>query len=83
MNGVMMPGVSAGSNQVGASEMWTPQVTVPCAPAAKAAVPGASIPSAARAARRSRRLGLKSTAGGAAAAMRPDLLDMKPSLCAL
>src|SRR5437667_2158140 len=29
MNGVMIPGVSAGSNQVGASEMWTPQVICP------------------------------------------------------
>src|SRR5437763_15728789 len=29
LNGVMMPGVSAGSNQVGASEMWTPQVSWP------------------------------------------------------
>src|SRR5205809_2199062 len=29
MNGVMIPGVSAGSNQVGASEMWTPQVIRP------------------------------------------------------
>ena len=27
MNGVMMPGVSAGSNHVGASEMCTPQVS--------------------------------------------------------
>ena len=27
MNGVMIPGVSAGSNQVGASEMCTPQVS--------------------------------------------------------
>jgi len=26
MNGVTMPRVSAGSNHVGASEMWTPQV---------------------------------------------------------
>src|SRR5215469_8036778 len=30
MNGVMMPVVSAGSNQVGASEMCTPQVNWPC-----------------------------------------------------
>src|SRR6516165_7658568 len=30
MNGVMMPGVSAGSNQVGDSEMCTPQVNWPC-----------------------------------------------------
>src|SRR5436853_6143649 len=29
MNGVTIPGVSAGSNHVGASEMWTPQVTWP------------------------------------------------------
>src|SRR3989442_12890700 len=29
MNGVMIPGVSAGSNQVGASEVWTPQVICP------------------------------------------------------
>src|SRR5438093_11497594 len=29
MNGVMIPGVSARSNQVGASEMWTPQVICP------------------------------------------------------
>ena len=36
MNGVMMPGISAGSNQVGASEMCTPQVSCPSAPAALA-----------------------------------------------
>src|SRR5262245_54407769 len=36
MNGVMMPGVSAGSNQVGASETWTPQVSCPSGPAALA-----------------------------------------------
>src|SRR5687767_10554593 len=29
MNGVTIPGVSAGSNHVGASEMWTPQVIWP------------------------------------------------------
>src|SRR5438094_7194608 len=29
MNGVTIPGVSAGSNHVGASEMWTPQVSWP------------------------------------------------------
>src|SRR5215472_15773674 len=30
MYGVMIPDVSAGSNQVGASEMWTAQVSWPC-----------------------------------------------------
>src|SRR5215472_7801966 len=35
MNGVMMPGVSAGSNQVGASETWMPQVSCPSGSAAK------------------------------------------------
>src|SRR5881628_1158343 len=35
MNGVTIPGVSAGSNQVGASEMWTAQVNWP-----SAAIPG-------------------------------------------
>ena len=34
--GVMMPEVSAGSNQVGASETWTPQVNCPCGAAARA-----------------------------------------------
>src|SRR5436190_23257613 len=34
MNGVAMPGVSAGSNQVGASEMWIPQVIWPSGAAA-------------------------------------------------
>src|SRR6266581_7230407 len=34
MNGVTIPGVSAGSNHVGASEMWTPQVTWPSGAAA-------------------------------------------------
>src|SRR5215510_2407518 len=33
MNGVMMPGVSAGSNQVGPKEMWTAQVISPSAAA--------------------------------------------------
>src|SRR3954462_7209263 len=50
MKGVIRPGVSAGSNQVGASEMCTPQVSCPSdppaqlgrgAPAKKAAVPSA------------------------------------------
>ena len=36
MNGVMMPGVSAGSNHVGASEMWTAHVSCPSGPAASA-----------------------------------------------
>ena len=36
MKGVMMPGVSAGSNQVGASDTWTAQVSWPCGPPAKA-----------------------------------------------
>src|SRR6266851_1090791 len=35
INGVMIPGVSAGSNQVGASVVCTPQVSCPCGPAAK------------------------------------------------
>src|SRR6266446_7703259 len=50
MNGVMIPGVSAGSNHVGASEMCTPQVSCPSGPAARAA-PGAAAtkPRAARA----------------------------------
>src|SRR5207302_4532973 len=50
MNGVMIPGVSAGSNQVGANEICTPQVSCPCEPAARA-MPGtaATRPSAAKA----------------------------------
>ena len=40
MKGVMIPGVSAGSNQVGASEMCTPQVSCPSGPTAMAG-PGA------------------------------------------
>src|SRR5437667_11858741 len=36
MNGVTIPGVSAGSNHVGASEMWTPQVIWPSGAAAAA-----------------------------------------------
>src|SRR5687767_12686786 len=50
MKGVMMPGVSAGSNHVGAIEMWTPHVTSPsgAAPAA-GAQNGASTTSAMRA----------------------------------
>ena len=36
MKGVMMPGVSAGSNQVGASDTWIAQVSWPCGPPAKA-----------------------------------------------
>jgi len=34
IHGVAMPGVSAGSNQVGASEMWIPQVIWPSGAAA-------------------------------------------------
>ena len=36
MKGVMMPGVSAGSNHVGASEMCTPQVICPAGCVARA-----------------------------------------------
>src|SRR5438132_4489726 len=52
----MIPGVSAGSNQVGASVVCTPQVNCPCGPAAAAnfGVP-ATIPKAASA-NRSRRV---------------------------
>src|SRR5262245_5483816 len=35
MKGVMIPGVSAGSNHVGANEMCTPQVSCPSGPAAR------------------------------------------------
>src|SRR5258708_1933266 len=56
IHGVMIPGVSAGSNQVGASVVCTPQVNCPCGPAAAAnsGVP-ATIPKAASA-KRSRRV---------------------------
>src|SRR4051794_26437542 len=36
MKGVRMPGVSAGSNQVGASDTWIAQVSWPCGTPAKA-----------------------------------------------
>src|SRR5437868_1866978 len=53
MNGVMIPEVSAGSNQIGASEMWTPQISCPCGaaraiPGAPAARPSAAIASTSR-----------------------------------
>src|SRR6516162_4661219 len=56
MNGVMIPCVSAGSNQVGASETWMPQVSCPSRAAARTG-PGtaATSPRAARP-RRSRRV---------------------------
>src|SRR5206468_1646576 len=43
MNGVTIPGVSAGSNHVGASEMWTPQVTWPSGAAAAGTAATAEI----------------------------------------
>src|SRR6187200_1528882 len=46
MNGVMIPGVSAGSNQVGASEVCTAQTSSPCGPVAfapRTPAPAASI----------------------------------------
>src|SRR5204863_1449509 len=43
MNGVTIPGVSAGSNHVGASEMWTPQVTWPSGAAAAGPAAAAEI----------------------------------------
>src|SRR5438093_156079 len=46
MNGVMTPGVSAGSNHVGASETWTAHVICPSGPAVAAA--GAPPPGGAR-----------------------------------
>src|SRR6266849_5629634 len=39
MNGVPIPEVSAGSNQVGAREMWTPQVIWPSGAAAAGPAP--------------------------------------------
>src|SRR5215469_4376262 len=51
----MIPGVSAGSNQVGASETWIPQVSRPSGSAAKAKPGAATRPNAARA-RASRRV---------------------------
>src|SRR6516162_3547188 len=58
MKGVMIPCVSAGSNQVGASDTWMPQVSCPSGPAAPAdpGVPATS-PRAART-RTSRRVTL-------------------------
>src|SRR5262249_34748440 len=47
--------ISAGSNQVGASETWTPQASWPCGLAAGAAPELAAIATAAMAARRCRR----------------------------
>src|SRR5215468_5217847 len=41
MNGVMIPEVSAGSNQVGASEMWTAQVICPSGAASARLLQGA------------------------------------------
>src|SRR5262245_20058875 len=43
MNGVMIPGVSAGSNQVGASDTWTPQVICPSGAAATGAAPAVTV----------------------------------------
>src|SRR6516162_1131557 len=40
MKGVMMPEVSAGSNHVGAIEMWAPQIISPAGASAGAAAPG-------------------------------------------
>src|SRR5205823_10267826 len=50
MKGVMIPGVSAGSNQVGAKVVWMPQLSCPCGAAAQL-MPGApaASPSAVRA----------------------------------
>src|SRR5262245_17888044 len=55
MNGVAMPGVSAGSNQVGASETWTAHVICPSAgvaaddaPRAATAIARISTPTSAR-----------------------------------
>src|SRR5215470_10617649 len=47
MKGVMMPGVSAGSSQVGASDICTPQVSCPLGAPARAV--GTAAPSAASA----------------------------------
>src|SRR5205823_6329355 len=56
MNGVMMPLASAGSNQVGANDTCTPQVSCPAGPPARAR-PGAPAtrPSALRASKSRRR----------------------------
>src|ERR1700730_17966645 len=52
----MSPGVSAGSNQVGASEICTPQVNCPCGPAAKLVIGAPATKPSAERARRSRRV---------------------------
>src|SRR5438874_2279949 len=56
----MIPEVSAGSNQVGASEKWVPQVRVPAAASAKAASGAPAIVPAAPAASTCRRVGRRS-----------------------
>src|SRR5207237_370451 len=55
MNGVMIPGVSAGSNQVGASVTWMPQVSCPAGAAPNASLGAPAIKLAAVSARSSRR----------------------------
>src|SRR3954453_8213611 len=57
MKGVRMPGVSAGSNQVGASDTWIAQVSWPCGSPAKASCGAATAAAPAAApARISRRV---------------------------
>src|SRR5215510_999133 len=47
MNGVIRPDVSAGSNQIGASDTWMPQVSCPCGEAsAKLEEPATTAPAA-------------------------------------
>src|SRR6185437_412267 len=55
MNAVMMPDTSAGSNHTGASEIWTPQVSVSWSAASKLPGMPPATPSAAAPARSSRR----------------------------
>src|SRR6185312_12384151 len=55
MNAVIMPDTSAGSNHTGASEMWTPQVSVSWSAASKLPGMPPATPSAAAPARSSRR----------------------------
>src|SRR5262249_32982591 len=59
MNGVMIPELSAGSNQTGASDTWIPQVSCPSGPAATG-MPGApaTAPKAASASRSRREMWL-------------------------
>src|SRR5258708_35099692 len=75
MNGVMMPDASAGSNHVGASETWTPQVSRSGEAATAKRGPPVTRPTAAATKTSRRPIAARPPAGYGSRPSRPELIS--------